>query len=131
MVDGHSIAREFVRRTFSVIQGGDLCAIASAFTLGREDLLPALFQRIVDELNVESSGGLDDFKYYLDRHIGLDSDSHGPMANRLLLSLCGADQSRWHIAEQAAVDSLTAPKDFWDGISSAMGRTRPKDGNSV
>jgi Protein of unknown function (DUF3050) len=73
---------------------------------GREDLLPSVFQRIVDELNVEAGGGREDFKYYLNRHIGLDSDEHGPMANRLLLSLCGADESRWQVAEQAAVDSL-------------------------
>ncbi len=47
--------------------------------LGREDLLPAIFQRIVDELNVETGGGLEEFKYYLNRHIGLDGDKHGPM----------------------------------------------------
>jgi len=47
----------------------NLCAIASAFTFGREDLLPAVFQRIVDELNVTAGGGLEDFKYYLERHI--------------------------------------------------------------
>src|SRR5216683_7866951 len=75
--------RPFVRQTFNVIDGGNLCAIASVFTFGREDLLPALFQRIVDELNVEASGGLEDFKYYLNRHIGLDGEEHGPMANRL------------------------------------------------
>src|SRR5262249_24410993 len=42
--------RRFFRQTFDLIEGGNLCAIASAFTFGREDLLPAVFQRIVDEL---------------------------------------------------------------------------------
>jgi hypothetical protein len=51
--------RRFVRQTFHVIEGSNLCAIASAFTFGREDLLPAVFQRIVDELNVEAGGGLE------------------------------------------------------------------------
>jgi len=46
-----------VRRTFNIIEGENICAIASAFTFGREDLLPALFQRIVDELNVEAAAG--------------------------------------------------------------------------
>jgi hypothetical protein len=107
---------QFVRQTFDVIEHGSLCAIASAFTFGREDLLPAIFQRIVDELNVEAGGGLDAFKYYLNRHIRLDGEEHGPLANRLLLSLCGADESRWQVAEQAAVDSLEARRKFWDGI---------------
>jgi len=109
-------ARRFVQQTFRIIEDGDICAIASAFTFGREGLLPEVFQRIVDELNVESNGSLEDFKYYLDRHIGLDGDEHGPMANQLLLSLCGSDESHWQAAEQAAVDSLNARREFWDGI---------------
>jgi hypothetical protein len=109
-------ARRFVQQTFRIIEGGDLCAIASAFTFGREDLLPAVFQRIVDELNVEANGGLEDFKYYLNRHIGLDGEEHGPMAHQLLLSLCGSDESRWRVAEQTAVDCLNARREFWDGI---------------
>jgi Protein of unknown function (DUF3050) len=83
-------------------------------------LLPAIFQRIVDELNVEASGGLEDFKYYLERHIVLDAEQHGPMANRLLLSLCGSDEFRWQIAEQAAVESLEARRQLWDAIDVAI-----------
>ena len=113
-------ARQFVGRTFAIIDGGNLCSLASAFTFGREDLLPAVFQRIVDKLNVETSGGLKDFKYYLERHIELDGEEHGPMANRLLLSLCGSDESRWQVAEQAAADSLEARQQFWDAIDDAI-----------
>jgi len=116
--------RRFVRQTFNVIDGGNLCAIASAFTFGREDLLPAVFQRIVDELNVEAGGGLEDFKFYLERHIGLDGQEHGPMANRLLLSLCGPDESRWRVAEQAAVDCLEARRGLWDGICDVIRREK-------
>ncbi len=117
-------ARRFVRQTFAIIDGGDLCAIASAFTFGREDLLPAVFQRIVNQLNMETTGDLDDFKYYLDRHIGLDGEEHGPMAHQLLLSLCGNDKSRWQVAEQAAVDCLEARQYFWDGICDAILRKK-------
>jgi hypothetical protein len=124
-------ARAFVQQTFVIIETGNLCAIASAFTFGREDLLPALFQRIVDELNVEARGGLDIFRYYLNRHIGLDGDEHGPMASRLMQSLCGQDDAKWAIAEQAAVNSLQARRGLWDGIYAMMrvdkesGRERP------
>src|SRR5216684_3391058 len=37
-------ARRFVQQTFGFIERGNLCAIASAFTFGREELLPAVFQ---------------------------------------------------------------------------------------
>jgi Protein of unknown function (DUF3050) len=113
-------ARAFVEQTFEFIAEGNLCAIASAFTFGREDLLPALFQRIVDELNVEAKGGLEVFRYYLNRHIGLDGDEHGPMASRLMQSLCGTDRTLWAIAEQAATKSLDARQKLWDGIYAAM-----------
>lgn len=113
--------RQFVQQTFALIDGNDLCAVASAFTFGREDLLPDVFQRIVDELNVKSGGGLDDFRYYLARHIELDGDHHGPMAARLITSLCGDDAAKWQSAEEAAVAALTARLTMWDGMEAAIG----------
>lgn len=116
----------FVRQTFDSIEGGSLWSLASAFTFGREDLLPALFQRIVDELNVEAGGGLEDFRYYLRRHIGLDEGEHGPMAVRLVMSVCGNDEARWQDAEKAAVTALQARQDLWDAVHGML-RLR-KDG---
>jgi hypothetical protein len=113
-------ARRFVEHTFKIIETGNLCSIASAFTFGREDLLPDVFQRIVDELNMQAAGRLKDFKYYLERHIGLDGDEHGPMAVRLLRSLCGADDASWENAERAAVDCLLARQELWNGIYDAI-----------
>jgi hypothetical protein len=112
--------RRFVLRTFTVIEEGSICAIASAFAFGREDLLPALFRRVVDELNVQSSGGLEDFRYYLHRHIGLDEEEHGPMASKLITLLCGTDEDRWREAQDAAIRSLEARKGLWDGMLAAM-----------
>ncbi|MHB1424802.1 MAG: DUF3050 domain-containing protein [Gemmataceae bacterium] len=117
----------FVRQTFDVIEGGSLWSLASAFTFGREDLLPALFQRIVDELDVEAGGGLEDFRYYLHRHIGLDEGEHGPMAVRLVISLCGNDDTRWQQAEEAAVTALEARRDLWDAVYTTL--RRRKDGS--
>jgi len=113
-----------VEHTFSVIDSGNLCAIASAFTFGREDLLPDVFQRIVDKLDVEAGGQLADFKYYLERHIGLDGDEHGPMTRRLVQSLCGSDESLWQVAEEAAVNCLIARRMLWDGIYESVRKPR-------
>jgi hypothetical protein len=121
--DAPECVRAFVLQTFEVVENGDLCAIASTFTFGREDLLPDVFQRIVDELNDTTSGGLDDFRFYLGRHIELDGDHHGPMATRLISFLCGDDEVKWKIAEDAAVCALQARKLFWDGMYEAMRST--------
>jgi hypothetical protein len=108
--------RRFVSQTFETINGSDACAIASAFAFGREDLLPDVFRRIVNELAEVVAGGLEDFRYYLDRHIELDDGEHGPLAERLVEDLCGDDPARWQSAEDAAVRSLEARKLLWDGI---------------
>jgi hypothetical protein len=108
--------RPFVEQTFAVIESGDLSALAAAFTFGREDLLPSVFQRIVDQLNEEHAGKLSLFKFYLARHIELDGDEHGPLARRLLEVICGEDEARWESATRAAVASLEARRDLWDAI---------------
>jgi hypothetical protein len=112
--------RQFVRCTFAIIASGDLSAIAASFTFGREDLLPSVFQRIVDELNIASSGGLRQFQYYLARHIELDGDQHGPMSLRLTASLCGNSEQQWATAAAVAVSSLESRLAMWDGMLAAI-----------
>jgi Protein of unknown function (DUF3050) len=119
-VEVHQPVRRFVGETFAVIEGGDLGALAAAFSFGREDLLPDVFRRIVAELNVESDGELDDFLFYLGRHIELDAGAHGPMAERLVVDLCGDDELRGRKAEEAAYRSLESRLALWDGISARL-----------
>lgn len=107
-------AQDFVLQTFAVIRSGHLPAIAAAFTFGREDLLPDVFSEVVAIANQDASGQLSTFCYYLDRHIGLDGDEHGPMAKRLVNSLCGVDDENWHRAEEAVVASLESRLRLWD-----------------
>lgn len=106
----------FVRQTFELIESGNLPAIASAFTFGRENLLPGLFQKIVSEINAKSGGTLNEFVYYLDRHISLDGDDHGPKARLLVAALCGDDDAKWRAAEKAAAASLEARLDLWNAM---------------
>jgi Protein of unknown function (DUF3050) len=108
--------RRFVARTFETIESNDICAIASAFTFGREDLLPGVFRRIVEELNAGTHGRLERFRYYLNRHILVDGDEHGPMAERLVAHLCGSDSGKWRAAEEAALGALQARLNLWDSL---------------
>ncbi|MES2788887.1 MAG: DUF3050 domain-containing protein [Planctomycetota bacterium] len=112
--------QQFVKHTFQTLDGGDVCQIASAFTFGREDLLPGVFQCIVDELNEHVDGGLSDFQFYLKRHVELDGEEHGPLAAQLMTNLCGDSATNWQNAIDAAVASLTARLAFWDGIHAAI-----------
>ena len=113
-------AAQFVEETFRTIEQGSLCSLAAAFTFGREDLLPSVFQKVVERTNAQS-GGFGRFEYYLNRHIQLDGDVHGPMAAQLVRSLCGNEPERWRQAEAGAIGALRARVALWDGMLAAMG----------
>jgi hypothetical protein len=113
-------ARRFSTTTFEVVRSGSLPAIAAAFTLGREDVIPSMFTELVRDLHRQGRADTSLLVDYLDRHIELDGDHHGPMAARLLASVCGDDQGRWREAEQAAAAALRARIALWDGVLAAL-----------
>jgi Protein of unknown function (DUF3050) len=78
-LDGIPVAaRRFVETTFRIIQKGSLAAQAAALTFGREDAIPSMFQSLVRDLNRKMGGDLTQFIWYLERHIELDGNDHGP-----------------------------------------------------
>lgn len=113
-------ARDFVRSTFRVIREGSLAARAAAFTFGREDAIPEMFRVLVNDLNRDMEGDLNQFVWYLQRHIEVDGEDHGPLSLRMVADLCGTDTKLWEEAAQAAEDSLRARLALWDGILSQL-----------
>ncbi len=109
---------EFVRETFTFIQTLPLHCQAAAFAFGREDLIPEMFQQVVD-VN-ESVGRLDLFVDYLRRHIQVDDEEHTPMAMQMLADLCGEDEAKWHECVSAVTSTLNARVRLWDGITAAI-----------
>ena len=102
----------FLSTTFDVLKTGEAHKIASAFTFGREDLIPDMFTAIVNDLSKEYK--LDKFVYYLERHIELDGGEHGPLALQLIADLCGDDKQKWKEVEETAIACLVARKELWD-----------------
>lgn len=108
-------AAEFVQFTMDLALKGQIHEVAAAFFYGREDLIPDMFQSLVDALHIEGAE-YDRLTYYLQRHIELDGDEHGPLAERLLTDLCGEDEKRKAEAMEIANRALTARKKLWDGV---------------
>jgi len=108
-------ALEFVRSTFAFLQSGQPHIVAAAFTFGREDLIPGMFLEMVKDLR-QSQENVGLFEYYLDRHVEVDGDSHGPLALQMLEELCGNDETKWEQAAKAAESALNARLALWDGI---------------
>ena len=115
-VDAPPAVSRFVGDTLKTATSGDACRIAAAFTFGREDLLPDVFQRIVSAVNAEVHGSLDAFLFYLERHIELDGDHHGPLAERMMQSLCGSSADAWAAAIESAKFALQSRLTLWDAI---------------
>lgn len=109
-------ARRFSTQTFDVVRSGSLPAIAASFTLGREDVIPAMFTELVRDLQRQGRAETSTLLAYLERHVEVDGEEHGPMAARLLAEVCGDDDLRWQQAEQAATDALRARLGLWDGV---------------
>ncbi len=110
----------FVTATFDVIVSNRPSGIAAAFTFGREDVIPDMFQRFVDSLFTREPQRFERFRFYLERHIHLDADDHGPKAMRMLSLLCGHDEAEWRYAESIALASIQARESFWDGVHAAI-----------
>jgi hypothetical protein len=113
------VVLQFLKANQAIIKRGKAHEIASAFTFGREDLIPDLFGEIVKDLHRET-GRFTAFVYYLDRHIELDGDEHGPMAFKMIADLCGNNEEKWLEAESAALEALEARLEFWNGIHKAI-----------
>lgn len=121
--------RAFVGTIFAFLRQGDAHRIAAAFTYGREDVIPDMFRRLVATLAARAPASWNGFLYYLDRHIEVDGDHHGPLAHRLVATLCGDDLQKRREAEAAARQALEARIALWDAIladieGGAQGETR-------
>jgi|SRR5215470_478526 len=107
--------REFVSHTLDLALHGAPHEVASSFCHGRENLLPDVFSAVRSNVDgVLANAPV--FRHYLDRHITLDHDEHGPLALRLLASLCDGDPVREAEAEAVGVAAIQARIGLWDGI---------------
>ena len=121
--------RPFVEYTLRVAGSGETHRMAAAFFFGREDVIPGMFRELVEDLRREFPV-LERLIYYLDRHIEVDGDDHGPRARQILASLCGGDPVREGEAHETARTSLRARSELWDAVLAQItrghrGRLRP------
>jgi hypothetical protein len=113
-------AQAFVATTFDVIRSGNVASMAAAFTFGREDVIPDIFRALVRDLNQQRSGELSKFVWYLERHIEVDGEDHGPLSLRMVADLCGSDEALWEQAATAAESAIAARLALWDGIHAEL-----------
>ena len=109
----------FNRRTFDLIRRAGTHELAAVFTLGREDLIPDMFVRMVETMNREFPGELTTLVYYLKRHIEVDGEHHKHLAYRMTEWACGSDPVLWQEAAEAVKEALQARCALWDAVVEA------------
>lgn len=113
--------KQFLKNTFEVIYSRESHKIASAFTFGREGLIPDMFSSIIEKVqNNFPEEDLTLFKHYFDRHIELDGNEHGHMAFKMVEDLCGNDDEKWEEVKHTAEKSLKSRLQLWDGIEAEI-----------
>ncbi|MGL4968188.1 MAG: DUF3050 domain-containing protein [Inquilinus sp.] len=111
--------REFTGHTLQIASKAPLLTVMASFFYGREDVIPHMFSNLLEKWRIGADQA-PKFVYYLNRHIEVDSDEHGPAA-RAILSAAIADNSvRAFEVLGAARESIEARIKLWDGLLTSL-----------
>lgn len=114
----------FVSDTLHLASNAPTHCVAAAFLHGRERVIPAMFERILqsDEFVHRQAPTFCD---YLRRHIELDSEDHGPAAEQLLERLVSADPTYPSEADATALAAVESRIAFLDDVLASLQEVQP------
>jgi len=111
---------DFLNTTFDIIKSDSSPKVASSVYFARENLIPVIFPGFLDSLKNIDINKFRLFRFYLDRHIFLDSGTHSKWSRETLISICGNNKEKWKEARKSALDSIYARIKLWDGITDSI-----------
>lgn len=126
---------QFVHHHLDLARTGTDSEVAGAFFFGREKLIPSMFQKFLAKMRAQlqaASGPeaaerlrreLPNFIHYFERHIAIDQEEHGPLAQTAMELICGGDENLWEEAMRAGERSLERRVKLWDAAAGAIERS--------
>ncbi len=118
MINAPASVREFVEFTYRIGTQGSPADVASAFCFGREDIIPDMFQRLLQSFE-SAELEVPRLSYYIRRHIELDGDHHGPLTRRMVDILCDS-AAETQSAILTAQEAIRLRIRLWDGVLSEL-----------
>lgn len=115
MANPPEYVRHFVSSTLTVCDRGSPVEIAAAFLHGREDPIPSMFKNFLESPDT-SFRTAKKLRFYIERHIELDGDEHGPAAKKMLSLLVDDDPIQIDSMYMSAINAISARIDLWNGI---------------
>lgn len=112
---------DFITSTFDFIGTQKPHVVAAAFAFGREAIIPAMFTKVLKQLNI-SEATAPTFHYYLERHIEVDGGSHGEYAVEMVKFFCGDDPVKGQEATEAAIRAIEHRQKYWSRVEAKLAR---------
>jgi len=109
----------FVRSTLTTALDAPVHRVAASFFHGRENVIPDMFSRLIETWGLAESDA-PAFYYYLQRHIELDADEHGPAAQAMIEELTGGDERLLEEAYGEGVAATSQRLVFWDALEAVL-----------
>ncbi|GAB3387182.1 DUF3050 domain-containing protein [Lysobacter fragariae] len=113
--------RHFVAHTLHVAREDSTLAVMTNFFHGRENVIPQMFNALLTRWSIDEDQA-PMFVFYLKRHIEVDGETHGPMAQAIIERAVGDDPAKEQQVVQAAIEAVRARIALWDGVQESLGQ---------
>lgn len=114
IVNAPASVKRFVDFNHHAAANGTTAEVAAVFCFGREDIIPEMFQRLL-ETCIASSLPAPRLSYYIRRHIELDGDHHGPLTRSMVDRLC-TSPDKLQAAIRMSRQAIELRIALWDGV---------------
>lgn len=113
-------AARFVRATLATALAGTLPEVLGSFFHGRESVIPAMFRSLLSRWRIDPEE-VPTLVFYLERHIELDGEEHGPAARAMIDAVVGTDAVAEAALLRAARAAVGERRALWDAVRARVG----------
>ena len=106
----------FVRTTIDMARHAPISEVLGSFFYGREHSIPKMFQSLLDNWTIDPRSA-PTFVYYLQRHIQLDTDAHGPAVEGIIAEVMDDLHEPRAAFFELALRAIELRIALWDGLA--------------